>query len=184
MQYEERDIGQQIMAEKDREARIRTYTYRVPGMQRIADVIRSTGAKNLLMIAGLDWGYELDGIAQGYTVDDRDGNGILLDAHLYPCKDLDAWDRLVTVAADRYPIIIGECGHYGEAPVEHEWPQREVSTTWVPRLLRWIDEHQYHVTAWDFHHQAGPCLVENLTEFTPTPYWGAYFKRFLAEHNG
>jgi len=88
------------------------------------------------------------------------------------------------VAADKYPIILGECGHYGEAPVKHEWPQFEESTTWVPKLLAWVDEHEYHVTAWDFHHKAGPPLVENLEDFTPTPFWGAYYKKFLAEHNG
>jgi len=39
------------------------------------------------------------------------------------------------------------------------------------------------MTAWDFHHQAGPCLVENLDDFTPTPYWGSYIKEFLEKHN-
>ena len=182
--YRDRDIGQQIMFQHDGSEETHSFTYHVPGMQRMADEIRSTGANNLLMIAGLDWGYELDGIVNGYEVDDRGGNGILLDSHLYPCKALDAWDRLVTAAADRYPIIIGECGHYGEAPVEHEWPQRDISERWVPRLLSWIDEHDYHVTAWDFHHQAGPSLVENLTDYTPTPYWGKYFKQFLKDHMG
>ena len=182
--YRDRDVGQQIMFAPDENEATKSYTYHVPGMQRIADVIRSTGAQNLLMIGGLDWAYELDGIVNGHEVIDHGGNGILLDSHLYPCKKLDEWDKLVTVAADKYPIILGECGHYGEAPVKHEWPQFEESTTWVPKLLAWVDEHEYHVTAWDFHHKAGPPLVENLEDFTPTPFWGAYYKKFLAEHNG
>ena len=47
----------------------------------------------------------------------------------------------------------------------------------------WIEDNDYHMTAWDFHHQAGPCLVENLDDFIPTPYWGVYVKEFLEKHN-
>ncbi|MBE6612626.1 MAG: glycoside hydrolase family 5 protein [Ruminococcaceae bacterium] len=181
--YRDKDVGHQIMFHHDGSETTHTYVYHVPGMQKMADVVRSTGAKNILMIGGLDWAYELDGIMNGYKVIDNGGNGILLDSHLYPCKDLDRWDELVTVAANDYPIILGECGHYGEAPVKHEWPQFEESTTWVPKLLRWADEHEYHMTAWDFHHKAGPPLVLNLDDYAPTPFWGSYYKKFLAEHN-
>ncbi|MCH5340477.1 MAG: cellulase family glycosylhydrolase [Acetatifactor sp.] len=182
--YESKDIGQQIMFEKSDTAILQSMTYMVPGMQKLADTVRGVGANNVLVVGGLDWSYELDGIVNGYAVVDHGGNGIILDSHLYPCKDLDNWDRLVTVAKEQYPIIIGECGHYGEAPVEHEWPQREISSIWVPKFLKWVDDNGYHITAWDFHHQAGPCLVENLDDFAPTPYWGAYVKEFLARHNG
>ena len=182
--YEDTDIGQQIMFDKPEGAELKSMTYLVPGMQKLADTVRGVGAKNVLVLGGLDWSYELDGIVNGYAVTDNGGNGIILDSHLYPCKALDGWDQATTVAKEQYPIIIGECGHYGEAPVPHEWPQREESSTWVPKFLKWVDDNDYHITAWDFHHQAGPCLVENLTDYTPTSYWGAYFKKFLKDHNG
>ena len=181
--YEDSDVGQQIMFDKPEGTELKSMTYLVPGMQCLADTVRGVGAKNILVIGGLDWSYELDGIVNGYAVKDNGGNGIILDSHLYPCKRLDNWDELVTVAKEQYPILIGECGHYGEAPIPHEWPQKEVSTTWVPKMLKWIEDNDYHMTAWDFHHQAGPCLVENLDDFTPTPYWGVYVKEFLAKHN-
>lgn len=146
--------------------------------------VRASGANNICIVAGLDWGYELDGIVQGYDVDDCGGNGIILDSHLYPWKELDRWDELVTVAADRYPILIGECGHYGEDVVVHEGPQREISSIWVPRFLNWVDEHHYHITAWDFHDWAGPSLIKSLETYEPTPFWGSYFKDFLKKRNG
>lgn len=180
--YADTDVGQQIMFEKDDRADLKTLTYRVPGMQEMVRTVRAVGARNVLTIGGLDWSYELDGIVRGYGLDDCGGNGIILDAHVYPCKALDKWDDYVTVAKDAYPILIGEFGHYGEAPVPHEWPQLEESSTWVPKLLRWIDRHNYHLTAWDFHDTAGPCLVENLQDYTPTPYWGKYVYDFLAQH--
>ena len=182
--YEDSDIGQQIMFDKPEGVELKSMTYLVPGMQKMADTVRAVGAKNILIVGGLDWSYELDGIVNGYAVVDHGGNGIILDSHLYPCKALDKWDDCVTVAKEQYPILMGECGHYGEAPVPHEWPQFEVSATWVPKFLKWVDDNGYHITAWDFHHQAGPSLVENLEDFTPTSYWGVYFKKFLEEHNG
>lgn len=181
--YEESDIGQQIMFGKPEGVELKSMTYTVPGMQRLADTVRGVGAKNILIVGGLDWSYELDGIVNGYAVVDHGGNGIILDSHLYPCKDLDGWDKATTVAKEQYPIIMGECGHYGEAPVPHEWPQLEVSSTWVPKFLKWVDDNDYHITAWDFHHQAGPCLIENPVDYTPTSYWGVYFKKFLEDHN-
>lgn len=183
IRYEKKDIGHQIMFGKPDGVKLHTLRYRVPGTQRMVRTVRGVGARNLIIIGGLDWSYELDGIVNGYAIDDCGGNGIMLDAHVYPCKPLDSWDKFVTVAADQYPIIIGECGHYGEAPVPHEWPQLEASATWVPRLLKWIDAHDYHLAAWDFHDRAGPCLVKDMTRFTPTPYWGAYVKKFLAKHH-
>ena len=182
--YEESDIGQQIMFEKSDSANLKSLTYYVPGMQKIADTIRGVGAKNIMIVGGLDWSYQLDGIVNGYAIEDKGGNGIILDSHLYPCKDLDSWDKYVTVAKNDYPIILGECGHYGEAPIPHEWPQFEVSSTWVPKFLKWVEDNGYHITAWDFHHQAGPCLIENTEDYTPTPYWGVYYKAFLEKHNG
>lgn len=181
--YAQTDIGQQIMFEKSPDTELIPLTYRVPGMQKKIDTVRGVGANNVLTIGGLDWSYELDGIVNGYDIDDRGGNGIILDSHLYPCKALDKWDDYVTVAKHKYPILIGECGHYGEAPVPHEWPQLEVSTTWVPKMLQWVDEHEYHITAWHFHDKAGPCLIENMEDYTPTPYWGVYFLEFLKKHN-
>ena len=177
--YEKKDIGHQIMFEKPKGIILNSMSYRVPGMQRMVETVRGVGAKNLIIVGGLDWSYELDGIMNGYAIDDCGGNAILLDAHVYPCKALDSWDAKVTVAADAYPVIIGECGHYGEAPVKHEWPQLEGSATWVPRLLDWIEAHDYHLAAWDFHDRAGPCLVQNQQDYAPTPFWGAYVKAFL-----
>ena len=36
-------------------------------------------APRVIVVGGLDWSYELDGIMNGYAIDDCGGNGILLD---------------------------------------------------------------------------------------------------------
>ncbi len=184
VEYAPQNIGNQIMRDESGEPVLKRITYQAPGMQEMVRTVRAVGAKNIAIVGGLDWGYELDGIAKGYTIDDCGGNGLMLDSHEYPWKRLDNWDELVTVVADRYPILIGECGHYGENVEVYEGPQREPSAVWVPRLLNWVEKHGYHITAWDFHHKAGPSLIKNLEDFEPTPFWGVYFKEFLKKRNG
>ncbi len=152
-------------------------TYETPGIQHLANIIRGQEAKNLLVIAGLDWGFTLDGIAKGYQIDDKNGNGILYDSHVYPWKTVD-WDTVVTLIADQYPILIGECGHYGDEAKPKEGAQRESCTVWAPKLLNWIDKHNYHLAAWCFHPQAGPCLIKGFDN-EPTPFWGMYIKEYL-----
>jgi len=157
-----------------------TQTYETPGLQKIADMIRELGAMNILVIGGLDWGYTLDGIAKGYAIEDKGGNGIIYDSHVYPWKH--NWDAFVTVIKDQYPILIGECGHYGDAVKPREGAQSDIHSIWVPKLLNWIEENNYHLTAWDFHPSAGPCLIKNFDN-EPTEFWGSYLKAFLAEKN-
>lgn len=184
VEYAPQNIGNQIMRDESGEPELERITFKVPGLQKMVETVRALGANNIAIIAGLDWGYELDGIAKGYVIDDCGGNGIILDSHQYPWKELDRWEELVDVVKEKYPIIIGECGHYGENVVVYEAPQREVSEKWVPRLLSWVEKNEYHITAWDFHHEAGPSLIKNLEDFEPTPFWGVYYKEFLKKRNG
>ena len=156
----------------------RVNTFETPGMKKILETVRECGAKNVAVIGGLDWAFTFDGMKDGYLIEDTQGNGIILDSHIYPWKSMD-WEKHVACMSDLYPILIGECGHSGEF-MRPENPQKEISSIWVPKLLAWIESKRFHATAWDFHHQAGPCLVENLEDFTPTPYWGRYYKEFLA----
>ncbi|MCI8388855.1 MAG: glycoside hydrolase family 5 protein [Clostridiales bacterium] len=156
--------------------------YRAVGMQEMIDVIRATGAKNIVVVGGLDWGYTFEGLANPeFELADPAGNGIILDAHVYPWKRLE-WDLDVTIAADRYPILVGECGHYGNDADPVEGVQRLPAEEWVPRLLAWIDEHGYNLTAWDFHPKAGPCLIKSFDN-EPTDHYGVYICDYLRSHN-
>ncbi len=161
------------------QGQIHENTFETPGMEKILQCVRATGARNVAVIGGLDWAFTFRGMPEEYYPKDPDGNGIILDSHIYPWKSMD-WESHVACLSHLYPILIGECGHSGEF-LRPENPQKEISALWVPRLLSWIENKKFHVTAWDFHHQAGPCLVENLEDFAPTPYWGQYYKEFMAK---
>lgn len=152
-------------------------TFETPGMKKILETVRAVGAENIAVIGGNDWSFTWKG-AREYLFPDEGGNGIILDTHIYPWKSFD-WDGHIGCVADLFPILVGECGHSGEHR-RPENPQKETSNLWVPRLLRWIADRGFHVTAWDFHHEASPCLIEDLEEYRPTPFWGRPYKDFLA----
>ncbi|MHC4596835.1 MAG: cellulase family glycosylhydrolase [Planctomycetota bacterium] len=82
-------------------------TYMAPGMQDILDAVRSTGASNIAVVGGLDWGYDLRGIPE-YALDDPYGN-IMYDTHIYPWKgNEEDWDGRVGHVIGKYPILVGE----------------------------------------------------------------------------
>ncbi len=82
VQYAKKDIGHQIMFAKGAEEELSSLTYLVPGMQRMVETIRAVGADNVLVVGGLDWSYELEGIVNGYALDDCGGNGMILSAQI------------------------------------------------------------------------------------------------------
>ncbi len=146
------------------------------GIQKLIDAVRNEGAKNILIVGGLDWSYDLSGILTGFAPNDRDGNGIVYSTHVYPWKS--GWQKMFMDVAEKHPIFIGECGATQERmsfipPERHEDP-----STWVPDFLGLVQEKKYHWTAWSFHPRASPCLLTDW-EYTPTPYWGVPAKAAL-----
>jgi hypothetical protein len=150
------------------------------GMQALVDAVRATGARNIVVTGGLDWAYDLSGIAQGFELADKGGNGIIYSTHIYPWKK--GWQEKVLVIADKYPILIGEVGADAKKMSFIPAEQQEDAATWVPAMLGFIQQHRFHWTAFSFHPAASPVMITNW-DYTPTPVWGAFVKRALAgEH--
>ena len=146
------------------------------GMQGLVDVIRGTGAKNLIVAGGLDWGYDLSGVLEGHALDDRGGNGIMYSSHVYPWKS--DWQGKFLALADKYPLFIGEVGADTQRmefipPERHEDP-----ATWVPDMLGVIQKHRLNWTAWCFHPKSTPRVLLDW-DYTPTPFWGVAVKDAL-----
>ncbi len=146
-----------------------TVTYESPGMQGLVDAIRAKGAKNVVVIGGLDWAYDLTGVLQGHEIKDPKGNGVMYASHIYPWKT--DWDGKVGRVADRHPVLIGEVGCEPD-------PKQEDPAIWAPRMLDWIEKRKIHWTAWCFHPTASPRMLKDW-DYTPTDYWGAPVKQVL-----
>lgn len=154
-------------------------TYHTPGLQKMIEAVRDVGAKNICIVGGLDWAYDLTGISSHVLVDRNTngtftGNGIVYDAHVYPWKN--DWDTSVSCISNLYPILIGECGYLDRGG-------NELYLTWTPKMLDWMDTNKYNWTGWCLNPNNGPTLIMDWN-FAPTKEWGAYAKQRLLGYNG
>jgi len=151
--------------------------YDSPGMQKLVEVIRSTGANNVIIAGGLDWAYDLTGVLDGYALNDPSGNGIMYSTHVYPWKK--GWQKAFLDAAEKYPIFMGEVGadvkKMNFLPLEVQ----EEPETWVPDILAVIQKHRLNWTGWSFHTWATPVMLSDWN-YTPTPFWGLPAKEALS----
>lgn len=153
-------------------------TFETIGMQKLIDAVRDTGAKNIVIVGGLDWSYDLSGILQGYACDDKSGNGIVYSTHVYPWKR--KWQEKFLDVAAKYPLFLGEVGADAKKMDFMPHSIQEDADTWVPDMLGLIQKHKLHWTAWSFHPKATPRVLLDFENYTPTPFWGEQVKRALA----
>jgi hypothetical protein len=161
------------VTEKDRKTGKET-TYEAVGMPALLGAVRATGARNVVIVGGLDWSYDLSGILERRQLVDRDGSGVIYANHAYPFKGdtVERWIAKLEAATRVLPVIVSEFGSdpKGGAGLSGE--------EWVRKVLRALQEHSWAWTAWDLHPSAGPRLIADWN-YTPTPHFGALVKQAL-----
>ncbi len=155
--------------------------YDTVGMKTLLDTVRSCNAKNICVIGGTDWAYDLRPWTNDFAIKDTCGNGIIIDSHIYPWKDTD-WEKTVGCAAEKYPVIIGEFGHYGDDVVPHEAPSKINCDMFFEKLFSFIEKNELGFLAWDFSQFAGPCLIKSQMTFEPTEFFGEKFIEFAKKY--
>ena len=152
-------------------------SFQSPGMQALVDAVRGVGARNVVVAGGGGWAYDLSGVTRGYALTDKTGNGVMYSWHVYNWHT--GWEAAVLAAAEKYPILVGECGadvrKMGFIPAE----QQEDPRTWSPRFIGFVQKHRLNWTAFSFHPQATPVLITDW-KFTPSVGWGENVKAALA----
>ena len=143
------------------------------GMQKLVEIVRSTGAKNLVSVGGLDWGYTLSGVLNGYAIDDEN---LMYESHCYPWKR--GWKKAFLDVAAKHPVLMGEVGAQ-DVPMPFEKKDEFVPPgEWVPDMLGTIQRYRLNWTAWSFHPKCSPCMLKNW-DYEPTSYWGEPAQRAL-----
>lgn len=154
-------------------------------MQELLDVVRQTGANNPVIAGGLDWSYDLSGVASGEFVlkDTKSGRGVIYSSHIYPWKT--GWQKAFLDAAEKYPIFIGEVGNlrswddFSFIPKSAQKEVVGVGSPWPEDMLGVIQHYRLNWTAFSFHPTCGPNVIKDW-EYTPTEFWGVFVKQALA----
>jgi hypothetical protein len=149
---------------------IKSFSYQAIGLQNLVDTVRSAGANNILIVAGMTWGYDLSQLLI-YALTDKN---IVYDTHLYPYpgKMIQDWDSGFGHLTSTYPIISTENGEY------------DCGTGYISQMLDYVDAHQMSWVAWAW---AVPpvnsvCSYPQLTidyDGTPSQQTGQYIYQHL-----
>jgi len=160
-----------------RQGAFKPVKYKTPGMQKLLDVIRATGARNLIVAGGLDWAYDLSGFLKGYTLTDtKDGQGVVYACHAYPIKGdtIDQHLAKLDKALPHVPVILSEFG------ANNPRATADKPNAWVERCLAEWEKRNCNWVAWDLHPAAGPTLISGW-DYKPTPSFGSLVKDHLAK---
>ena len=151
----------------------KTVSYQSAGMQALVNAVRATGANNLVLVGGMNWGYDLSQL-NTYALS---GSNIVYDTHPYPYsgKMPANWDASFGNLSATYPMISTENGEY------------DCASTYVSQLYDYLDAHQISWVAWSWYAQPSgshsnvcgyPQLVYDY-QGTPTTATGEYIYQRL-----
>jgi endoglucanase len=142
--------------------------YPVAGMQTLVNTVRAAGAKNVIVLGGVQYANALSGWL-AYKPRDPAGN-LVASWHSYDgqqCSDSRCWDRAVAPVAARVPIVSGEIG---ESDCAHRY---------IDGVMAWLDRHGGSYLAWSWNltadgrcHVGQPASIALLLDFAGTPMPG------------
>jgi hypothetical protein len=148
--------------------------YQGIGMQELVNVVRSTGAKNVIMVAGIQSAQTItqyqgnqNTTPKGYMPVDP-LNNLAVAMHQYnraACSDVKCWEETVASVAKVYPIITGEFG------------DTDCTADYTKVLLPWLDKHNisYVGWTWDVWPKSCEALIKDYQGTPNTPYGQAYY---------
>tara|TARA_B100001971_G_scaffold208149_1_gene229528 strand:+ start:7178 stop:8872 length:1695 start_codon:yes stop_codon:yes gene_type:complete len=163
--------------EKEVKKKGKKETIEVVGMQALADAVRSTGARNIIIAGGLSYALNISGVLEGYELKDSGGFGIMYATHFYNWHR--GWEKHFLKVAEKYPVLVGEFGADTKKMSFIPSNKQESPYTWVPDALGMVQKYQLNWTAFSFHPKATPVLIKDWS-YEPTDFWGKFVKEALA----
>ncbi|MGD0566441.1 MAG: cellulase family glycosylhydrolase, partial [Candidatus Goldiibacteriota bacterium] len=171
--------------------------FHTPGFQALVKTIRDTGAKNIIVIGGLSYSWDMTGISANSITDTNtagtmSGDGIMYEAHIYDNKGgsseaakIALWNQYVAPAVNAgFCVDIGEFGSATDGSEDSSG-----CTPFETDLVSWINgnntaaaggkSYVFNAMAWDFNTTASPVLLTDWS-FDPTSCHGVTVKNWLA----
>lgn len=144
-------------------------TYPVQGMAAVVRAIRGEGAKQPIMLAGLDYANDLSQWLEHRPDDDQ----LVASFHNYNfqrCNDAACWEAEIAPIAEQVPVLTGEVGQ-DDAGLPH-----------LAEYMAWADARQIGYLAWVWwDHADDPMALITGPAGTPTSPLGTTFRSHLLE---
>ena len=144
--------------------------FQAAGMQELVSAVRNAGAKNVIMLGGVEYSNSLSGWLSHEPYDAA--HGLAASWHSYNfnyCSNQACWNSTVAPVLSKVPVIAGEIG---ESDCAHGY---------IDTLMPWLDAHGASYLAWTWNTwncSGGPALISSYNG-TPTTY-GVGYKNHLA----
>jgi len=131
------------------------FSYQAAGMQQLVTAVRSQGAKNILMLGGINYSNTLAQWYQYMPVDPL--QNLAASWHSYnfnTCSQQTCWDQTIAPLAQKVPIIAGEIG------------ESDCAGGYITPLMNWMDSKGLHYLAWTWNTwdcDTGPALITSYS---------------------
>lgn len=150
-------------------------TFQVVGVQALVTTIRKAGAKQPIMLAGLDYANDL----RGWLANRPSDSQLVAAWHNYPaqrCRTVACWNAEIAPVAAVVPVFAGEFG------------QTDGGSSHFTTFLPWADAHGIGYAPWAWwvvEPAESPsaslyALIRNTTDFAPKPPAGTAYAAHLA----
>lgn len=144
-------------------------------MEETITIIRANGGKNIPLVAGFNWAYDLTPVAN----DPINAPGIAYVSHPYPQKRQKPWEgqweKDWGFVADKYPVILTEIGFCGADDAGAHIPVIS-DESYGDAITSYCAKKGISYTLWVFDPQWAPAMFSDWN-YTPTRqgrYWKAY----------
>ena len=144
--------------------------FEAAGMQELVNAIRSTGAQNLILISGIQYGAGLSRWEEFQPADSA--SNLAASWHMYPfswyASDRHYWDATVADLGGRVPLIAAEVG------------QTDCGADFFADIIEWLRDHDAGYVAWVWTAWGG--CEPLITDYDGTPtHYGAVYQDLLSQ---
>lgn len=144
-------------------------SYHTPGMRGLYTIVRQIAPSNIIIMSGINWGFDLTGLTQGYAI--PDATNVMYGSH--PWSHWGSVSAVVgnfSAASQHYPVIITEFGEYDNG------------TAWNGQIIQWFNAHHLSWIAWNWAPDGGstPVLLSDWNGKPIAPYGTFIHDQMLA----
>ncbi len=145
-----------------------TWNVWMPIAEQLVDAVHSANPSALVMVSGVDWGYDLSGAISNPVKRPN----VVYEIHPYPWKGI-TWKYILRQVHAHYPVFVGEWGFDTEMSSSYE------EENYGKPLVNFCAEEGIGWTAWVWHDTWQPSMLASFNGYSPTPY-GTFVKQSLS----